>query len=279
LRIPFHFDDAARLPDPQPIRSTDINADDQPEELIMTSAPLKGNGLPGREPPSHPLPTGRHARPASPPAGALSDLLRERSLDRIKAADRAIADAQARLRATGADPDTLNGAFALVRDSLNEARETVREARRELALILSEWEQLNNRLRGSSRYPESAAPVVADQPGANLCPDPGAARTPGEYMDTLRTYRTWAGGPSLRAMEHVIKSQCEKHYSASTLHSALKADTLPSLHKVQAIIIACGGTDAHRQMFTTAWRRLTMSRHDDAHPPRPHVLYPMSESA
>jgi hypothetical protein len=269
------------LPDRPPIRSTDINADDQPEELIMTSAPLKGNGLPGREQPSHAPPTGRHARPASPPAGALSDLLRDRSLDRIKAADRAIGDAQARLRATGADPDMVNGAFALVRDSLNEARETVREARRELALILSEWEQLNNRLRvsSSSRYPESAAPVVADQPGANLCPDPGAARTPGQYMDTLRDYRTWAGGPSLRAMEHVIKSQCEKHYSASTLHSALKGDALPSLHKVQAIIIACGGTDAHRQMFTTAWRRLTMPRQGGAHPPLAHVLYSMSESA
>jgi hypothetical protein len=244
----------------------------------MRSGLPNGKGLPGRDP-AAPARTGRHARPASPPAGALSDLLRDRSLERIKAADRAIADAQARLTGTGVDSEAVNGAFALVRDSLNEARETVREARRELALILSEWEQLNNRLRNPSRYPESAVPVIPDQPGANLCPDPDAARTPAEYMDTLRRYRTWAGSPSLRGMEHVIKNQCDQHYSASTLHAALKGDTLPTLPKVQAIITACGGTPAHQQSFTTAWRRLTMPRQGDAHPPRPHVLYRVSESA
>jgi len=242
----------------------------------MSSGPPIGNGMPGKDL-SGASPTGRHARPASPPAGALSDLLRDRSLDRIRAADRAITDAQSRLRGTAADSDTVNSAFALARDSLLEARETVREARRELALVLSEWEQLNNRLRNPSRYPGTATPVIPDQPGADLCPDPGSARTPAEYMDTLRRYRTWAGGPSLRAMEHVIKNNCGQHYSASTLHAALKARTLPTLPKVQAIITACGGTDEHQQMFTTAWRRLTL--HDDAHPPRPHVLYPMSESA
>jgi hypothetical protein len=244
----------------------------------MNQWPQNGNALPSRDQ-RGPSPTGRHARPASPPASALSDVLRDRSLDRIKAADRAISDAQARLRSTGADSDAINGAFAVVRESLNEARETVREARRDLADLLSEWEQLNNRLRHPSRYPEAATSVVPDPPGADLCPDPAAARTPADFMDTLRRYRKWAGEPSMRYMEHVIKNQRGPHFAASTLHAALKGDTLPSLSKVQAIVTACGGSDAHQQMFTTAWRRLTMPRHDDTQPPRPHVLYSVGEPA
>jgi hypothetical protein len=189
----------------------------------------------------------------------LSDVLRDRSLDRIKAADRAIADAQARLRGTGADSDAINGAFAMVRDSLNEARETVREARRELALVLNEWEQLSRRLDGHGRYPEVPVPVVPDPPDVNLCPDPGAARTPREFMETLRNYRKWAGEPSFRAMEHVIRTRRGQRFAASTIHAALKGQELPSLQKVQAIITACGGSESDQQMFTTGWRRLAMA--------------------
>ena len=222
--------------------------------------------------------TGRHARPTSPPADVLSDVLRDRSLDRIRAADRAISDAQARLRGAGADSDAVNGAFAVVRDSLNEARETVREARRELALVLTEWEQ-QRRLHSPGRYPEAAAPVVPDPPGENLCPNPAAARTPAEFMDTLRQYRKWAGEPSYRVMEHVVKKQCGQHFAASTIHAALKGDDLPSLPKVRAIIAACGGSDADQQRFATTWRRLTMPQRDDAQPPQPRALYSVSEPA
>ena len=221
---------------------------------------------------------GRHARPVSAPAGALSDVLRDRSLERIRAADRAIADAQARLRGTGADSDAVNGAFAVVRDSLSEARKTVREARRELALVLSEWEQLHRRLQNPSRYPEAAAPVIPDPPGLNLCPDPGAARTSAEFMDTLRKYRKWAGEPSFRVMEHVIRKQRGQHFAASTIHAALRSHDLPSLQKVQAIITACGGSDAHQQMFTTAWRQLAMPQSDDAQPAGPRTLCPAGET-
>jgi hypothetical protein len=221
---------------------------------------LRERGEPGRSR------TGRHARPVSPPAGVLSDVLRDRSLDRLKAADRAIADAQARLRGTGADPDAINGAFAVVRESLNEARETVREARRELALVLNEWEQLSRRLDGPGRYPETPAPVVPDPPDVNLCPDPGAARTPCEFMQTLRKYRKWAGEPSFRAMEYLIKMRRGQRFAASTIHAALKGEDLPSLQKVQAIVTACGGSDSDQQMFTTAWRRLAMSQPDRTGP-------------
>jgi len=236
------------------------------------------NALPITDEPGIPR-IGRHARPASPPIGALSDVLRDRSLERIRVAERAIADAQARLRGTGADSDAVNGAFTVARDSLNEAREAVREARRDLALVLSEWEQLHRRLHSPGRYPEAAAPVVPDPPGENLCPDPAAAQTSAEFMNTLRRYRKWAGEPSFRVMEHVIAKQCSQHFAASTVHAALKGDDLPSLPKVQAIITACGGSDAHQQMFTTAWRRLTMPRPQDGQPPRLHTLYSVSEPA
>jgi hypothetical protein len=222
--------------------------------------------------------TGRHARPTSPPAGALLDVLRDRGLDRIRAADRAISDAHARIRGTGADSDAVNGAFAVARDSLNEAREAVREARQELALVLSEWEQ-QRRLQNHGRYPESAAPVVPDPPGENLCPNPVGAQTPAEFMDTLRRYRKWAGDPSFRVMEHVIKKQCGQHFAASTIHAALKGNDMPSLPKVRAIITACGGSDGDQQMFATAWRRLTMPRPADEQPPRSRALYSVGESA
>jgi hypothetical protein len=215
------------------------------------------------------VPAGRHARPLSPPAGALSDVLRDRSFERIRAADRAVADALARIRGTGADSDAVRGAFAVVRGSLREARETVREARRELALVIHEWERLNRELGQPSRYPEAAAPVVPDPPGRDLCPDPGGAHTPVQFIDTLRAYRKWAGSPSYRAMEHAIRNQPGRSFSASALHAALKGSSLPALPKVQAIIAACGGTEAHQQAFTTAWRHLAIVRQDAA-PPRPH---------
>ena len=239
------------------------------------------NGLSGKDKPGA-LRMGRHARPANPAAFALSDVLQDGSLDRIRAADRAISDAYARLCGTGADSDAVNGAFAVVRDSLNEVRETVSEARRELALVLSEWsewEQLHGQPRNPGRYPESAAPVVPDPPGENLCPDPSFAQTPAQFMETIRRYRKWAGEPSFRRMEHVIRKQCGQHFAASTIHAAFKGDDLPSLPKVQAIITACGGSEADKQMFTTAWRRLAMPRRDDAQPPRPHAPHSVGELA
>jgi hypothetical protein len=268
---PFHLAGAANF---QPIRSTNIYATEQAQVIYMGLYSPTRNAMPDKDDPA-PVRTGRHARPASPPAGALSDLLRDRSLDRIRAAERAISEAQARLRGLGADSEAVSAAFALVRDSLTEARESVREARRDLALVLGEWEQ-QRRLQNPGRYPEAAAPVVPDAPGLDLCPDPAAAQTPAEFMDTLRRYRKWAGEPSYRAMEHVIGKQRGQRLAASTIHAALKGDDLPSLPKVQAVITACGGTDGHQQMFTTAWRRLTM-RKVDAQPARLHSLYSVGE--
>ena len=211
--------------------------------------------------------TGRHARPVTSSAAATPDIYRDRSQDRIRVADRTLRDAHARVRAAGADSDVVSTAFAIARDTLSEAREVVREARKELIVVHHEYDELNRRLENQSRsryYPVTAAPVVPDTPGLSLCPDPGAAHTPAEFMEALRTYRIWAGKPSYRVMENVIRNQCSQHYASSTLHSALTGSELPALALVQAVIVACGGSDAHQQMFTSAWRRLTMPQPDDA---------------
>ncbi len=106
----------------------------------------------------------------------------------------------------------------------------------------------------------AARPTIPGLPGTDLCPDPGAARTPEEFMDALRGFRAWAGKPSFRAMER----QCARRFAASTMCTALSADTLPSLDMVHAIVCGCGGSPRHVHAFATAWRRLGLPRRDTA---------------
>lgn len=211
---------------------------------------------------------GRHARPAASPNHP-----RDRSAEHFHAANRALTEAQAGLRGVGADPDAINTAFAIARDCLGEAWEILREVRwetrRELAIAHSEREQADRGRQNPAHCPDSAAPVVLDAPGLDLCPDPRPAQTPAQYMDTLRNYRIWAGQPSYRAMG----IQCAQRFAASTIHAALSSNELPSLPMVQAIITACGGTNAHQQMFTTAWRQLRMPQEDPAQPSGTRTLY------
>jgi hypothetical protein len=211
--------------------------------------------------------SGRHARPVTSAAAVTPDIYRNRSQDRIRVAERTLRDAHARVRAAGADSDVVSTAFGIARDALTQAHQIVHDARKELIVVHHEYDELNRRLENLSRsryYPVTAAPMVPDAPGLSLCPDPGAAHTPAEFMDALRTYRTWAGEPSYRLMENVIRNQCSRHYASSTLHAALTRSELPALPLVQAVIVACGGSDAHQQMFTSAWRRLTMPQTDAA---------------
>jgi uncharacterized protein YjbI with pentapeptide repeats len=107
---------------------------------------------------------------------------------------------------------------------------------------------------------EDQSPALPGTPGLGLCPDPGTAQTPAEFMDALRAYWARAGKPSYRALESVIRNQRGQHFSASSIHAALTGSDLPALALVQAVVTACGGDDAHQQMFTTAWRRLIMSQ-------------------
>jgi hypothetical protein len=217
---------------------------------------------------------GRH-RLGGSPTGPLAEGSRDRTTERINAADRALAEAHARLRGAGVDPDAINTAFAVARDCLNEAKELAAQARKELSMAHYEWEQATRRTRNPSRYSETATPVVPDTPGLNLCPDPGTAQTPAEFMDALRMYRIWAGKPSYRAMEQ----QCGRSFAASTIHAALKSDYLPTLKMVQAIITTCGGSEEHQQRFASAWRRFEMLQQGTAHSSRARILYPVSETA
>ena len=233
---------------------------------LQSSSPgisQKADDAAGRRP-------GRHARPVALPARPVPDMIRHGSLERIGAAEGALAAAHGSVRAAGADSDVVTAAFAVARDCLREARDLVREARRELALVTYEMEQeRHGRRAAEQRYPQPAAyppparpravpAVVPDTPGLDLCPDPGAAQSPAEFVDVLRRYRVWAGEPSYR----VMRDQCGKRYATSTIHAALSGDELPRLPMVGAIVTACGGTEAHQQAFASAWRRLVMSVQD-----------------
>jgi hypothetical protein len=189
----------------------------------------------------------------------------DRRAARIAAAEQSLASAYASIRAAGVDPDSIATAFAVARDCLAEATELSAQARRDLAL--AQYERDLARCQEPAAYPSAEAPdsavltpcpvpVPSDaaQPGdTGPRPDPGAARTPEEFMDALRGFRGWAGKPSFRAMER----QCARRFAASTICTALRADTLPSLDMVHAIVTGCGGSPRHVHAFATAWRRLT----------------------
>jgi hypothetical protein len=183
-------------------------------------------------------------------------------LEKLGAARRALNDAHARLRLQGSDSDVINSAFTTAHESLNEAHEIVSWSRRELILVREEFEALDRVLRKQDQYPIFAPPVVPDTPGLNLCPDPGGARTAAELMGVLRAYRTWAGQPSYRFMAGVIKNQGERPYAPSTLHAALSRNELPVFPLIQAVLKACGASEAHQQTFASAWRRIIMSQQD-----------------
>jgi hypothetical protein len=222
------------------------------------------------------------ARALSPHAGGGADSsLPGRSKERIDAADRALVDAHARLRHSGVDSDAINIAFAIARDCLNEARQIVREARRELVLVRYERELANDQCQDQGRY-QVGTPTVPGPPALDPSADPGAAQTSAEFMGALRMYRMWAGKPSYRAMETAMRNQSGTRFAASTIHAALNNDKLPALRMVEAIVVACGGSDEHQRMFVSAWRRLVLGQvmqDHNAHSARSRTLYRVSESA
>ena len=209
----------------------------------------------------------------------------DRRAARIDAAEQSLASAYAGMRAAGVDPDSIATAFAVARDCLAVARELSAQARRELALAQYERDLVRRRAtaapgpaaHGSVGPPAdpasgplgaagrdlamalalAARATIPDRPGSDSCPDPGAARTPEEFMDALRGFRAWAGKPSFRAMER----QCARRFAASTLCTALRADALPSLEMVHAIVTGCGGSPRHVHAFATAWRGLSLPGH------------------
>lgn len=108
----------------------------------------------------------------------------------------------------------------------------------------------------SWREPAAAGlpPAIPDVPGQDLRPDPGDANTSAEFLDCLRNYRTWAGNPSYRVMAR----RCRHRFAASTICTALRGESMPSLDMVLAIVAACGGSEQHQREFASAWRRLIL---------------------
>ena len=79
-------------------------------------------------------------------------------------------------------------------------------------------------------------------------------QTPAELAAALREFRMWAGNPSFREMAQRSGRQA----GASTMCEVLNRDELPErLSVVEAIIAGCGGGEADRRRFATAWRKLT----------------------
>jgi hypothetical protein len=210
------------------------------------------------------------ARRSRPPA--------DRRSERFAAAERNLADTYRRLRALGVDPDSVDSAFAILRDTIAEIKACADQARRELDIAHYEWERARRRQLNPVHSETSVSRVIPDLPGVNLCPDPGAAETPAEFMDTLRRYWIWSGKPSYRVMER----ECGRRFAASTIYTALKADRLPSFDMVQAVMVACGASAEHQRSFRSAWRRLEMGQAANEHPARPRrsrALRAVSETA
>jgi hypothetical protein len=96
---------------------------------------------------------------------------------------------------------------------------------------------------------------VSDANGLDLRPDPSAATTPEEYIDSLRQFRLWAGNPSFRD----LAKRCNGRPVASTICKVLQSGELPRRFEViDAIVSACGGTEEDRARFATAWRQLVL---------------------
>lgn len=97
--------------------------------------------------------------------------------------------------------------------------------------------------------------VLPDAAGHDLRPDPLAATTATEFMESLRRYRLWCGQISYREM--ALRSG--RTVAASTLCTALRGDRLPRQALVRTIVAACGGDEDDQRAWVTAWRRVAMS--------------------
>lgn len=79
---------------------------------------------------------------------------------------------------------------------------------------------------------------IPDIDGLDLRPDPPASTTPAEFVACLRSFRTWAGQPTLRE----IAARSRQAVSYTAIRSAISHDDLPSLTATPAILIGCGAT-------------------------------------
>ncbi|MFE3454956.1 hypothetical protein ACFXJ8_39140 [Nonomuraea sp. NPDC059194] len=90
----------------------------------------------------------------------------------------------------------------------------------------------------------------------DLKPDPLTANTKEEFLACMQDFHVWAGELSYRQ----IVINAGKTVGASTLCEALKGKQMPSLKVVIAFIKGCGGSEDDLVQWTTAWRRIRMTR-------------------
>ncbi|WP_159942597.1 MULTISPECIES: hypothetical protein [unclassified Nocardiopsis] len=89
-------------------------------------------------------------------------------------------------------------------------------------------------------------------------PNPLDARTPAEFLLTMRRYLVWAGDWSYWELEHL----CGGAVKRSTFREVLEGTELPRYVFLMAFVTACAGEDeAERRRWVTAWRRLRAAGH------------------
>jgi hypothetical protein len=93
---------------------------------------------------------------------------------------------------------------------------------------------------------------ISDALGFDLKPNPLNATTPAEFVRVLNEYKLWSGDPSWRAMA----KNANYMVVHSTMHNAMKSDSLPNFDVMKAIIMGCGGSEEDLKTFATAWRRI-----------------------
>ncbi|MFC4562507.1 hypothetical protein ACFO4E_11645 [Nocardiopsis mangrovi] len=105
---------------------------------------------------------------------------------------------------------------------------------------------------GGGQPPRPRPPAVRDIEGHDQRPDPMQATTIGAYVGAMRELQAWAD-LSYRDLERFCGGVC----AYSTFWKALRDDTrLPKLVLVNALVVACGGTEDDYQRWATAWRRI-----------------------
>lgn len=188
--------------------------------------------------------------------------------DGVALAEHALADVYASLRSLSAvDPYDLDEVFAGARARIAAFRAASQASAQSGSQARKRPAARRGRDSRDSRDPSRhhrpgpgrrcepvVRPAIPDVPGMELCPDPRDTATPAEFLDCLRNYRIWAGKPSFRVMER----RCDRRYAASTLCTALRAGTMPTLEMVLTVVTVCGGGEEHQQEFATAWRRLAI---------------------
>jgi hypothetical protein len=98
----------------------------------------------------------------------------------------------------------------------------------------------------------AASQQINDVSGLDQKPDPLTATTSAEFIEVLWKYKFWSGDPSWRDMA----KRANQMVVHSTMHTAMKSDSLPRFIVMKAIIIGCGGGEEDLQAFATAWRRI-----------------------